>query len=466
MKRIFLIGFVSIMMVSGGLTVFADVAIPTTTNVYFEDAGVPHDSPVDYSVTCYGYSTYPPDFAIPADYDPLNPSEVYSYSASCSGYGCGVDEGYYLNYRNIDYCDLEATTDGQTYTFSKYATSPVPTNCSEENFLTGRTCEMTVDLVNNEVIYRDHIEVDPVFPYFKDVSWNHQYFDAVQYVQEEGIVVGYSNGTYGPENRINRAEFTKIIIEARYDDAVIDSCVSTKSFPDVPADEWYAKYVCVALNNHIIDGYPDGTFRPAYEINFAEAAKIIVGGFGYYTQPSEPWYATYTQKLTNMAAVPSSISGPAWMLTRGEMAHVIYKLLTYVEGIYQNNKYAFSFSYDPEKYSVIESRSRGGATGDESDLIRMTAIGESCPAVDIFVSTATLEQELSDLEYRLIGNTVQTTVDGITATQRSGEITENLPPCGSEKTELVFENGGNVFVISAFKDWETALDELLMSINF
>ena len=71
---------------------------------------------------------------------------------------------------------------------------------------------------------------------------------------------------------------------------------------------------------------------------------------------------------------------------------------------YENSKYGFSFSYDSVQYSVAESKSRGGATGDESDLIRMTAMGESCPAVDIFISTATLEQELSDLEFRISGD--------------------------------------------------------------
>lgn len=133
---------------------------------------------------------------------------------------------------------------------------------------------------------------------------------------------------------------------------------------------------------------------------------------------------------------------------------------------YKNDKYGFHFEYDPEMYSVAESKSRGGATGDESDLIRMTAIGESCPAVDIFVSTATLEQELNDLESRINGDAVQTTVDGISATKKSGEITENIPPCGSEKTEVVFEYEGDVFVITAFKDWENSLEKLLKSIDF
>ncbi|HPA25895.1 MAG TPA: hypothetical protein PLK76_04015 [bacterium] len=175
-------------------------------------------------------------------------------------------------------------------------------------------------------------------------------------------------------------------------------------------------------------------------------ALIIGGGIYWYTTSLSPTSDESVSEVeTNETATP---------------------IETISETTYQNDKYGFSFSYDPKKYSVAESRSRSGATGDESDLIRMTAIGESCPAVDIFISTATLEQELNDLEFRISGDTVQTTVDGISATKRSGNITENLPPCGSEKTEVVFESKGNVFVITAFKNWKSSLDELLESIDF
>ena len=179
----------------------------------------------------------------------------------------------------------------------------------------------------------------------------------------------------------------------------------------------------------------------------AVITALLVGG-GIY------WYMTSLSPTSNES------------ITEVETNEIVVPTETSSETKYQNNKYGFFFEYDPEMYSVAESKSRGGATGDESDLIRMTTIGESCPAVDIFISTATLEQELNDLEFRISGDTVQTTVDGITATKRSGEITENLPPCGSEKTEIVFEDSGNVFVITAFKNWEGSLDEILETIDF
>lgn len=133
---------------------------------------------------------------------------------------------------------------------------------------------------------------------------------------------------------------------------------------------------------------------------------------------------------------------------------------------YENLTYGFSFKYNPIEYTITESKTRGGANGEESDLIRITKIDETCPTADIFISTATLDEELNDLEFKLNGETTETTVDGIPATMKTGEITENIPPCGSEMTEVVFEHEGNVFLISAFKNSENTLNELLESIKF
>lgn len=55
---------------------------------------------------------------------------------------------------------------------------------------------------------------------------------AVQYVKDQGIVQGYSDGTYRPKNAINRAEFTKIIIATVLSEE--DACdVKTMGFSDV-----------------------------------------------------------------------------------------------------------------------------------------------------------------------------------------------------------------------------------------
>jgi uncharacterized protein YkwD len=158
---------------------------------------------------------------------------------------------------------------------------------------------------------------------FPDVNNTHNNFDSIEYVALEGIVNGYPDGTFKPDNTINRAEFTKIIIEATNPSAQI----GTNCFPDV-TDEWFASYVCGARAQKIIDGYPDGTFKPSQKISFVEAAKIISLAFEYDTSDDTPWYKTYVETLSTRASIPLSIESFNHPITRGEMAEMIFRLKT------------------------------------------------------------------------------------------------------------------------------------------
>lgn len=166
----------------------------------------------------------------------------------------------------------------------------------------------------------------PMVLAFTDVDSTHYYFAAIDYVEDAGIVNGYDDGSYKPDNEINRAEFTKIIIEATFEDSEIEDCSGGKTFSDVAKSEWYAKYVCVASSNGIIDGYDDGTFKGADKINFVEAAKIIVTGFDYEYEEGDEWYEGYVQVLQDNNYIPSTIDSLSKEITRGEMAEMIWRI--------------------------------------------------------------------------------------------------------------------------------------------
>ena len=163
---------------------------------------------------------------------------------------------------------------------------------------------------------------------FSDVQEEHFNGDAIEFLKENAIVEGYSDGSYKPDNRINRAEFTKIIVEATYSDEEIDACTEI-SFSDVPADEWYSKYICMAKKHNVVGGYPDGTFQPANFINFAEASKIVSESQNVPQDPSGTegeWFAGYVKGLEDKKAIPSTIQSFDKEITRGEMSEVIYRL--------------------------------------------------------------------------------------------------------------------------------------------
>jgi len=205
---------------------------------------------------------------------------------------------------------------------------------------------------------------------FSDVLPDHENYDAIMYVQSEGIVEGYADGDYRPNNNINRAEFTKIIIEAQFDEDTIENCIDQNSqenwnyvfFPDVDEDDWFAKYICVAKIQNIIKGYPDGFYKPGNDINFVEASKIIVNTFGYSVGSDDVWYKPFVEKLGEKKAIPTTITAFSTNITRGEMAEMVYRLkadittkesLNYemIEAVetewqtYQNEEYKFSLIF-------------------------------------------------------------------------------------------------------------------------
>ena len=90
-----------------------------------------------------------------------------------------------------------------------------------------------------------------------------------------GIVEGYQDGSFKPDAPVTRAEALKILLAASQLSLhpTLESDVSL-SFGDVRPDDWFAGIVNQAVRLRLIDGYEDGTFRPAASITRAEAAKL------------------------------------------------------------------------------------------------------------------------------------------------------------------------------------------------
>ena len=119
---------------------------------------------------------------------------------------------------------------------------------------------------------------------YPDVPSNHKHFSAISALSDKKIVQGYGNGEFHPNGLINRAEAVKVLVESQFDDLTTSHALDWHKnlnhryvvFPDVGISEWFGKYVEVAYQNKVVRGYPDGKFRPANNINFAEALKVIL----------------------------------------------------------------------------------------------------------------------------------------------------------------------------------------------
>ncbi len=158
---------------------------------------------------------------------------------------------------------------------------------------------------------------------FDDIQSTHINKEAIQYLKEKNVIQGYGDNTYKSENRINRAEFVKIVVASQVANPMGSDC-----FTDVNK-EWFAKYVCAAKRMGIIKGYDDGSFKPSEFINFAEASKIVTTALGVKADPAgtnREWFAGFVNGLAEKKAIPSTVQFFDKDLSRGEMAEMIWRL--------------------------------------------------------------------------------------------------------------------------------------------
>ena len=88
-------------------------------------------------------------------------------------------------------------------------------------------------------------------------------------------LTGYADGTVHPNGQITRAEVSMILYRLLTDASRSVFGTSVNSFSDVPADEWFNTAVSTLANAKVLDGYPDGTFRPNAPITRAELATVL-----------------------------------------------------------------------------------------------------------------------------------------------------------------------------------------------
>ncbi len=107
---------------------------------------------------------------------------------------------------------------------------------------------------------------------FVDVKINSWFAPFVKVAKDLSAIQGYDDGTFRPNDHVNRAEALKIIFNL----AQVSLSGTEPDFKDVSDTAWFAPYVAHAQQNDIVAGYDDGTFRPGNKMTRAEVAKVVV----------------------------------------------------------------------------------------------------------------------------------------------------------------------------------------------
>lgn len=166
--------------------------------------------------------------------------------------------------------------------------------------------------------------------------------DAILYLAENGIISGMGDGTFAPNENVNREQFTKIVVAAFAEDAE----EAEISFKDVPDDAWYATYVKKAFGKGIVNGVSEDMFGTGLPITrqdlcvmvykaALETGKIIEIDTPQELFADDDSIAEYAKKAVYALRANNVISGltedefaPRENATRAQAAKIIYSLLT------------------------------------------------------------------------------------------------------------------------------------------
>lgn len=149
-------------------------------------------------------------------------------------------------------------------------------------------------------------------------------------------IMGYPDGTVQPEGQITRAEACTIFFRLLTDSSRDYYFARTNDYSDVNRGDWFNNAISTLSNAGIVTGYNDGTFRPNQPITRGEMAKIIANfanlnkGTKSFTDLSGHWSKTYVELAAGngwIAGYPDGSFRPDQKITRAETVTMINRVL-------------------------------------------------------------------------------------------------------------------------------------------
>ncbi|MBR6632884.1 MAG: S-layer homology domain-containing protein [Clostridia bacterium] len=170
---------------------------------------------------------------------------------------------------------------------------------------------------------------------FPDVTNDNAHVEAIETMTNLGIVGGYEDGSFRPDQLVRRDEMAKLIYVTYT--TYVDAGEGELTFPDVSKKSWAKGYISWCAGKKIVGGYEDGSFRPAENITYDEALKMVCAMLGYTDFKSDLWPVDVRQKGLidlKLGEKLEEVTGDT-ALTRAQIVQLIYN--AFDKPMYQTN---------------------------------------------------------------------------------------------------------------------------------
>jgi hypothetical protein len=191
---------------------------------------------------------------------------------------------------------------------------------------TDRVLELQIDSLNPSTSSINILE-----ECFPDVPYDHDFNTYICNLKNDNVIDGYPDGTYKPNNLVNRGAMAKFMING----SGMPINTNCPQFSDIPADYEFANMIRTLKCNGVISGYPDGKYKPNNNVDRGAMAKFIKNGFNIPTNTTcgdfldvKPTHGFYTEitslKCANViSGYPDGTYKPNNLVNRGAMAKFI-----------------------------------------------------------------------------------------------------------------------------------------------
>ena len=152
--------------------------------------------------------------------------------------------------------------------------------------------------------------------------------DATMILVSMGVISADSNGDYNLSKTLTRAEFAKMIVMASSYKDLVDTTSKSSPYKDVPATHWAAPYIKLAVSNGLMSGYSNGTFRPDSTITLEQAVNSALILLGYTSSDFTGAFPSAQMNVYYNNGLSANVSGGiGTLLTKGTAANLIYNML-------------------------------------------------------------------------------------------------------------------------------------------
>ena len=180
-------------------------------------------------------------------------------------------------------------------------------------------------------------------PTFTDVPATHWAYTAVEKASEAGLMNGYGGTLFGQNDPITRGQMVQILYNYYGED-----CGTNSGFSDVPASAWYAKAATWASKKGVVSGYSNGTFGPDNQLTREQMVTILynvadkpetnpsaISQYSDYHQVASYAADGFAWAVSNkvVSGTSSTTLSPRGIATRAQVAVILVRYLENVEGV-------------------------------------------------------------------------------------------------------------------------------------